>query len=286
MNIEENSYLDLVSNILENGTNKDDRTGVGTKSIFGTRLEFSLKDKKFPLLTTKKMFTKGILEEALFFLRGDVDTKNLEQKGVNIWKGNTSREFLDKRGLTYLPEGSIGKSYSHQWRNFGGSLSKRDGVDQIDNVIRSIKFDPNARKHIVCAWNPMQSHEMALEPCHCLFQFYVENNNISCQWYQRSVDVFLGLPFNIASYAAITNIVASVTNTVPDKLIFVGGDTHIYNNHIEQCKEQIKRVPFGFPTLNIKKDLSSLNDIEKLCFDDFEVKDYICHPSIKAEMAV
>lgn len=293
MNQEENQYLNLLKNVLENGSKKEDRTGVGTISIFGSQMRFSLKDNTLPLLTTKKMFMKGIVEELLFFIRGETDTNKLEEKGVNIWKGNTSREFLDKRGLGYLPKGSLGKGYGYQWRNFGGKEMPfnyksyfKDGVDQLSNAFNLIKNDPNSRKIIVSAWNPQQLKDMALEPCHMMFQFQVDNNKLNLQWYQRSVDSFLGLPFNICSYAVLLHLFAKATNLVAGDLVFCGGDVHIYNNHIQQVKEQISREPFDFPKLNIKKDISSIKDMEDLSFEDFEVLNYQSHPSIKAEMAV
>ena len=295
MNNEEVQYLQLISSILSTGSIKEDRTGVGTIGIFGSQLRFSLKDNTLPLLTTKKMFLRGIVEELLFFIRGETDTKKLEEKGVNIWKGNTSREFLDKRGLNYLPEGSLGKGYGYQWRNFGGSeiilkgdsnSYKRDGVDQLANALNLIKHDPSSRKIIVSAWNPQQLQNMALEPCHMMFQFQVDNGKLNLLWYQRSVDTFLGLPFNIASYAILNILFAKAAKLEPGELIFAGGDTHIYKNHIDQAREQLQRAPYDFPKLKINANIASIQDIEQLSFDNFEVIDYNHHPSIKALMAV
>jgi thymidylate synthase len=293
MNNEENQYLMLLTSILNNGSSKEDRTGVGTLGIFGSQLRFSLKDKTLPLLTTKKMFLRGIVEELLFFIRGDTDTKKLEEKGVNIWKGNTSRDFLDKRGLKYLPEGSLGKGYGFQWRNFGGTEKPynyksyfKDGTDQLANAFNLIKNDPTSRKIIVSAWNPQQLKDMALEPCHMMFQFQVDNGKLNLLWYQRSVDTFLGLPFNIASYAILNMLFAKAAQLEPGELIFSGGDTHIYKNHVNQALEQVQRVPYQFPKLDINIQISSIEDMEKLSFDNFIIKDYQCHPAIKAEMAV
>lgn len=295
MNNEEVQYLQLINSILNTGSTKEDRTGVGTIGIFGSQLRFSLKDNTFPLLTTKKMFLRGIVEELLFFIRGETDTKNLEKKGVNIWKGNTSREFLDKRGLNYLPEGSLGKGYGYQWRNFGGNeivlkgysnSYKRDGVDQLANALNLIKHNPSSRKIIVSAWNPQQLQDMALEPCHMMFQFQVDNGKLNLLWYQRSVDTFLGLPFNIASYAILNILFAKAAKLEPGELIFAGGDTHIYKNHIDQAREQLQRVPYDFPKLKINANIASIQDIEQLSFDNFKVIDYNHHPSIKALMAV
>ena len=300
MNSEENSYLQLLGNILTNGSRRSDRTGVGTVGIFGTQLRFSLENNKVPMLTTKKMFVKGIIEELLFFLRGDTDTHKLEAKGVNIWKGNTTREFLDKRGLEDLPEGDMGKGYGFQWRNFGGKITSNkydsskssptnryaDGVDQLTQVIHTLKTNPTDRRIIMSAWNPQQLPEMALPPCHMMVQFYVDNGKLSAQFYMRSIDSFLGLPFNILSYAILTRIVAQTVGMEAKELIFVGGDTHIYQNHIEQVSEQISREPYPFPIMVINKKLESVADIESLSLEDFTFLGYQSHPSIKAEMAV
>lgn len=297
INQEESNYLKLLSDILEKGNLRQDRTGVGTKSLFGTNLRFSLEENKLPLLTTKKVFARGIIEELLFFIRGETDTKKLEAKGINIWKGNTSREFLDKRKLTYLSEGSMGKGYGFQWRKFGAddehdiawqrtTIPTEYGVDQLKIALDMIKNDPYSRKILVSAWNPQQLHEMALEPCHYSFQFYVHDNKLSLQWQQRSVDAFLGLPFNCASYAILTHIFAKACNLQPGELIFNGGDTHIYLNHIDQVKEQLTRDPYPFPTLTINKKIETIEDIEKLEFNDFIIENYQSHTAIKADMAI
>lgn len=298
MNSEENNYLEMLKNILNNGSERKDRTGVGTKGIFGTQLRFSLENNVVPMLTTKKMFTKGVIEELLFFLRGETDTNKLMDKGVNIWKGNTTREFLDKRGLKDLPEGDMGKGYGFQWRNFGGYISQdvvgdgsyelfeHKGVDQLSQVIHTLKTNPTDRRIIISAWNPYQLPEMALPPCHILVQFYVDNGKLSAQFYMRSVDTFLGLPFNILSYAILTRIVAKTVGMEAKELVFVGGDTHIYLNHFSQVVEQICREPYPFPTMTISKKLESVEDIEALELSDFHFEGYQSHPSIKAEMAI
>ena len=280
MNLEEKKYLELLSEIMTEGNIKSDRTGIGTKSIFGSKLSFSLKDGKIPMLTTKKMFARGVIEELLFFIRGESNSKLLEEKGVNIWKGNTTREFLDKRGLSHLEEGSLGKGYGYQWRNFSGK------TDQIANLLHTLKTNPDDRRMLVAAWNPGELNEATLPPCHTHFQCYVNDGKLSLQFYMRSSDLFLGVPFNLMSYALLTHILANATGLQADKLIFVGGDTHIYSNHFDAAKTQIEREPFDFPTVKINKSLSSLSDIEALEFKDFVIEGYQSHASIKAEMAI
>lgn len=283
MNIEEKKYLELLSEILTNGDSKKDRTNVGTKSIFGTSLRFNL--NKFPLLTTKKMFLKGIIEELLFFLRGDTDTKKLEEKGVYIWKGNTSRSFLNKIGLHHEPEGSMGKGYGYQWR-FWGKTPTFAGHDQLLALVTKLQNYPDDRRMLVSAWNVGELHEMALPPCHYSFQCYVTSDKkLNLLWNQRSVDSFLGLPYNIASYAILNMLLCKLANLTPGQLIFNGGDTHIYNNHEEQVKEQLSREPFEFPEI-ITPNISSIKEINELSFKDFELKNYQSHPAIKAEMAI
>lgn len=280
----EQNYLELLKNIINNGDFKQDRTGVGTFSIFGSNLRFSLENNTLPLLTTKKMTTKSIIEELLFFIRGNTNSKLLEEKGVNIWKGNTTRQFLDKRGLYDYPEGEMGPMYGAQWRNFSRCDNKK-GVDQLKNCLELIKNEPNSRRILISAYNPNISNLCVLEPCHLLVQFNVNKDELSCQWYQRSVDSFLGLGFNITSYALLTHLMAKASGLKAKELIFVGGDTHVYSNHVEQVKEQVSRTPFDFPTISLPP-ISSIEDMEKLSFADFKINNYTCHPSIKAEMAI
>jgi thymidylate synthase len=296
MNYEEQSYLELAEHILENGVEQNDRTSVGTLSTFGAQLRFNLQNG-FPLLTTKKMFWRGIVEELLWFLRGETDSKILEAKGVNIWKGNTSKEFLEKRGLDY-PEGEIGPLYGFQWKYWGADFQKSlslknkmmsvGGIDQITNVIESIKHDPTSRRHVVSAWNVADLDKGVLPPCHVLFQFWVNPKlgTLSCQLYQRSCDFFLGAPFNIASYALLLELIARVTGYKAGEFIWVGGDVHIYKNHIEQVKLQNIREPFSWPRLEIVSKIESLEDIEALTFDDIKLLNYKSHPAIKGEMAI
>ena len=279
MNAEEQNYLNLLKTVLETGSDRKDRTGVGTIGVFGTQLRFSLENCVVPMLTTKKMFYKGVIEELLFFMRGDTNTKKLEAKGVNIWKGNTSKEFLYNRGLAFYEEGEMGPMYGYKWRNF-------HGIDQLKNALDLIKFDPHSRRIIVTAYDPSASSLCVLEPCHMFFQFYVNDGKLSCQWYQRSVDAGLGLPFNILSYAILTRLMAQAANLEAKEVIFVGGDTHIYQSHIQQVKEQLSREPFPFPTMKINKKIETVEDMEALEFKDFEFEGYQCHPAIKAEMAV
>ena len=288
---EEYKYLHLLSDIMDDGIQKSDRTGVGTKSIFGTQLKFNI-ENSIPVMTTKKVAWKSIIEELLWFLRGDTNSKNLEKLGVNIWKGNTSTEFLEKMNLPY-DEGDAGPIYGFQWRKWGAPYSSGPialpagvGIDQIANVIDTIKKNPNDRRIIVSAWNVEDIDQMALPPCHLLHQYYVENGKLHLQWYQRSVDSFLGLSFNITSYAVLNYLISRVCGLKPGSITFCGGDTHIYLNHMDQCKEQISRVPYDFPKLKINKELKSIEDIEKLTFNDFELLNYKSHAAIKAPMAV
>jgi thymidylate synthase len=274
----EEEYVNLVKDVLTNGESRDDRTGVGTIGLFGKHFTMDISNS-FPLLTTKRVWWKGVLEELLFFISGSTDTKILEEKGVNIWKGNTSREFLDKRGLHNLEEGEYGKSYGYQWRKFGNK------VDQLQTLIDGIKNDPFSRRHYMTAWNPLELDNIPLPACHLSCQFYVSSDNkkLSCQVYMRSCDVFLGLPFNIASYACLTYMICHLTNLQPHTLSFCLGDTHIYKNHISQCEEMIKRNLREFPKLRLKRKIENIDDFKA---EDFEIIGYNPHPTIKAEMAV
>ncbi|UEA62411.1 thymidylate synthase [Hoylesella buccalis] len=261
-------YLDLLHRILEEGKVKTDRTGTGTKSIFGHQMRFNLEDG-FPVLTTKKLHLKSIIYELLWFLKGDTNVKYLQEHGVSIWN-----EWADENG-------DLGPVYGHQWRSWpdhrGGT------IDQIQNVIDLIKHHPDSRRMLVTAWNPADISEMALPPCHCLFQFYVADGRLSLQLYQRSADTFLGVPFNIASYALLLQMMAQVTGLKAGDFIHTTGDTHLYLNHIEQAKLQLTRTPRELPQMKLNPDVKSLFDFR---YEDFELLNYDPWPHIKAEVAV
>lgn len=285
----DSNYANLIKQVLREGEERPDRTGVGTMSVFDTRLEFDLKD--FPLLTRRTIFWKGVLEETLFFLRGKTNTKELEAKGVNIWKGNTSRAFLDSRGLQDLEEGDMGGNYGFLWRHFGAEYQHHDsdyrekGVDQIQRVLDLIQNDPTSRRMVVSAWNPAGEDRMSLPSCHILFQFYVRREKyLDLRMFQRSCDVMLGLPFNIASYALIANIFAHKTGLIPGKLSLLLGDTHIYQNHIKGANEFLKRPALPYPTLFL--DFDPDKPIEDLEAKDFQLFEYSSFGPIKMEMAV
>ena len=291
-NSQEVQYLNLLSNILEKGEPKIDRTQIGTLSLFGHQLRFSLDDDIIPLITTKKVYWKGVIEELLFFLRGEHDNRKLQKKGIHIWDGNTSQKFLNNN-CPKLETHDLGKAYGVQWRAAGASLRGIDesylnnGIDQLKQVIHLLKNQPNSRRIIINAWNVPELNEMALPPCHMMYQFYVsEGKYLSCMMTQRSADTFLGLPFNIASTAVLTRILANVSNLIPKDIVINLGDAHIYKNHIEQVQTQLKRKPLFFPKLKINKILENVEDIENLEMADFELEDYYCWPGIKAEMAI
>jgi len=261
-------YLDLLDHVLTSGVKKSDRTGTGTISVFGYQMRFDL-SKGFPLLTTKKLHTKSILYELLWFLQGGTNVKYLNDHGVSIWN-----EWADQNG-------NLGPIYGYQWR----SWPTPDGqeIDQISNVIASIKNDPDSRRHIVSAWNVGELDNMALPPCHIFFQFYVAEGKLSCQLYQRSADIFLGVPFNIASYAYLLQMMAQVTGLQPGELIHTLGDAHIYLNHVEQVMLQLTRDPRKLPKLKINPDVKSIFDFK---FEDFTIENYDPHPHIKGEISV
>jgi len=261
-------YLQLLSDVLANGTDRPDRTGTGTRSLFGYQMRFDL-SAGFPLLTTKKLHVKSIIYELLWFLRGETNVRWLQERGVRIWD-----EWADENG-------DLGPVYGSQWRNWPDG--KGGTIDQIANVVHSIKSKPDSRRHIVTAWNPAEVDEMALPPCHCLFQFYVAEGKLSCQLYQRSADIFLGVPFNIASYALLTQMMAQVTGLQAGDFVHSFGDVHLYANHFEQAGLQLGRTPKPLPRLTTNPERRSIFDFE---FEDFQIAGYDPHPSIKAEIAV
>jgi len=261
-------YLELLSKILEHGTDKSDRTGTGTRSIFGHQMRYDL-SKGFPLVTTKKLHLKSIIYELLWFLKGDTNVRYLQENGVKIWD-----EWADV-------DGNLGPVYGKQWRSWGCKDGKT--VDQISELIETIKKNPDSRRMLVCAWNVGEISEMALPPCHVLFQFYVANGKLSCQLYQRSADVFLGVPFNIASYALLTLMIAQVCDLQPGEFIHTFGDVHLYTNHFEQAKLQLTRQPFPPPQMKLNPNVKNIFDFT---YDDFELVNYQAHPHIKAEVAV
>ena len=261
-------YLSLLQHIMDYGILKGDRTGTGIKSVFGYQMRFDL-EEGFPLLTTKKLHLKSIIYELLWFLRGDTNINYLHEHGVTIWD-----EWAGQ-------DGELGPVYGHQWRSWPAPDGK--SIDQISLLIEGIKTNPDSRRHIVSAWNPAEIDKMALPPCHALFQFYVANGKLSCQLYQRSADVFLGVPFNIASYALLTMMVAQVCRLKPGEFIHSFGDTHIYTNHFEQVKEQLSRIPRPLPKMLINPDVK---DIFNFRYEDFKLEGYDPYPSIKAPIAI
>ncbi len=291
------AYLDLLQKILDEGVEKKDRTGTGTKSIFGYQMRFNLAEG-FPLLTTKKLHTKSIIHELLWFLNGDTNIEYLAKNGVRIWddwpyasykksadyQGESIKEFAEKIAQDHdftMKYGNLGPVYGHQWRSWPAP----DGstVDQITLLIEQLKKNPDSRRHIISAWNVPYINEMALPPCHCLFQFYVADNKLSCMLYQRSADTFLGVPFNIASYALLTMMIAQVCNFELGDFVHTLGDTHLYLNHIDQAKIQLQRTPGPLPKMKINPQVKSIFDFK---FEDFELVDYVAQPHIKADVSV
>lgn len=261
-------YLDLMSHVLENGTDRGDRTGTGTRSVFGHQMRFDLSEG-FPVVTTKKLHLRSIIIELLWFLRGDTNIGWLKENGVSIWD-----EWADEKG-------DLGPVYGYQWRSW--PTPDGEHFDQIKALVNSLKHNPNSRRHIVSAWNPALVDEMALPPCHCLFQFYVAHGKLSCQLYQRSADIFLGVPFNIASYALLTMMLAQVCDLEPGDFVHTFGDAHLYHNHFEQAREQLSREPLPLPVMKINPDVT---DLFAFTFDDFTLEGYQSHAHIKAPVAV
>ena len=280
----EQAYLDLLQHVLTHGTEKGDRTGTGTLSHFGAQLRFDLADG-FPLLTTKKVHFKSIVYELFWFLSGSTHVDYLQENNVRIWNEWATAEQTARFNR---PAGDLGPIYGHQWRNYGATKREdgsyeNDGVDQISQVIEQIKNNPNSRRLIVSGWNPAEAAQVALPPCHTLFQFFVADNKLSCQLYQHSADLFLGVPFNIASYALLTHMVAQVCGLEVGEFVWTGGDCHIYQNHREQVELQLTRSLYELPTLTLNPDIK---DIFAFTFEDISVEGYESHPAIKAKVAV
>lgn len=286
---EEMQYLEAINDIINSGNDKGDRTGVGVISKFGYQMRYDLSES-FPLLTTKDVYWKGVVEELLWFLRGDTNSKTLSAKKVRIWDGNGSREFLDKNGFTEREEGDLGPVYGFQWRHFGAEYKtmhdnyEGQGVDQIQQIIKDLKENPTSRRILLNAWNVADLKKMALPPCHILCQFYVDTEQrLSCQMYQRSCDIGLGVPFNIASYSLLTCMIAQICGLKRGEFIHTLGDAHVYKNHVEPLERQLKRYPLPFPQLEINPDVNDLNDFT---IEDFKLVEYKHHKKIKMPLAV
>jgi len=290
MRHEENQYLNLIEDIISDGTKEEGRNGT-TFTVVGAAMHFSLNDRRVPFLTTKRLAWKTCLKELLWFIRGETDNRLLQAQNVHIWDGNASREFLDSRGLVHRPEGDLGPIYGFQWRNFGGDYDgsndgedKKKGVDQLQFIIDALK-DPEqrtSRRLIISAWNPSQLHEMALPPCHVLMQFHVTNGTrLSCSLYQRSGDVGLGVPFNIASYSMLTHLLAHHCGLDAHEFVYHLGNAHIYDDHVDALKEQLKREPCDFPKIAIRALHDNIDDYE---VGEFEIQEYECHETIPMTM--
>lgn len=287
-NRDEDKYINLILDVLLDGNKKSNRTNTSTISVFGKMLSFDLQNNILPIITTRKIFTRGIIEELLWFINGQTSSKILENKGVNIWKGNSSEEFIKNRNLPYK-EGDCGPIYGFQWRHWGAKYIDTEtdytgqGFDQLNWLINEIKINPDSRRLILNAWNVADLDKMVLPPCHVMAQFYVNEGKLSCMLTQRSCDIGLGMPFNITSYALLTYIIAKLTNLTPEKLIYSMGDCHIYENHIEALHEQIKRKPYGFPEIEL---VGKFNKLEDFKYESFKISNYYSHDNIKMEMVI
>ena len=278
------AYLDLLRKVLDDGVQREDRTGTGTRSLFGYQMRVDLREG-FPLVTTKKVHVKSIIQELLWFVHGETHVSHLQEVGVSIWDEWATAEQTARFGRK---EGDLGPVYGHQWRNFGATEREdgsyeRDGFDQLRHVLDQIRDNPNSRRLIISGWNPSEAERVALPPCHTLFQFYVSDGRLSCQLYQRSADVFLGVPFNIASYALLTMMIASVSGLEPGDFVHTFGDVHLYSNHVDQARLQLSRQPRPLPTMQIDPSVDNLFDFRH---QHFQLKDYLPHARIKAPVAV
>lgn len=282
-------YFKLIEDILKNGKFKPDRTGTGTISLFGAQMRYNLRDSTMPLLTTKRVFWRGIVEELLWFIKGSTDSNLLKEKGIHIWDANGSKEFLEKSGLGHREEGDLGPVYGFQWRHFGAKYVDKhtdytgQGVDQLKEIIERIKTNPHDRRLILTAWNPSDVPIMALPPCHCLAQFYVNGGELSCQLYQRSADAGLGVPFNIASYSLLTHMIAHLTDLKAGDFVHTLGDAHVYRDHVESLEVQLKRTPTDFPRINFRRKVTDIDDFK---YEDIELIGYNPQPTIQMKMSV
>lgn len=282
-------YFRLLRLIMDKGKFKPDRTGTGTISYFGAQMRFDLRGHTMPLLTTKRVFWRGVVEELLWFVKGCTDSNILSEKGVHIWDANGSKEFLEKYGLGHREAGDLGPVYGFQWRHYGAKYVDKNadyskqGIDQLQDIIDKIKKDPYDRRLILTAWNPQDIPSMALPPCHCFAQFYVNDGELSCQLYQRSADAGLGVPFNIASYSLLTHMIAHITNLKPGDFVHTLGDAHIYKDHIEALQEQMGRSPSSSPKLRICRQVENIDDFK---FEDFELIGYNPQKTIPMNMSV
>lgn len=291
-NIAEDQYLEILTELVNHGVPVNDRTGVGTRASWAKMIQHDMSEG-FPIITTRKIAFRIAFEETMFFLRGDTDTRKLEEKKIKIWQGNTTREFLDDRGLTHLPEGSMGKGYSFQWRNFNGKDPKlgdwhpEPGVDQIKNLLEGLKESPTSRRHLVTAWNPSQLSETPLPPCHIMHQYQVLDGQLNSMWFQRSADMYHGVPYNLMSYSFLNMLFAKYLGLKPGVVVGVFGDAHVYENQLSNIFTQLERDPYGLPELTIEKELNSLDDILSLEYSDISIENYDCYPALpKVEMAV
>lgn len=297
-NNEETQYLRLIERVLTTGSWRGDRTGTGTVSLFGETMRFNLREGRIPLFTTKRVFWRGIVEELLWFISGSTNATLLQSKGIHIWDGHSTREYLDQRGLAHNEVGDLGPVYGFQWRHFGAPYTTMhadytgQGIDQLKQLIDTIKTDPTSRRMVLTAWNPVDLDRMALPPCHMFCQFYVSpprdgssdgRSELSCCMYQRSCDVGLGVPFNVASYSLLTCMIAHVCGLRPGELVYMMGDTHVYQNHVAPLQQQLERRPYPFPRLTFRR---TVTDIDSFCANDLELGEYQCHPKIDMEMAV